>query len=159
MWYCASFFLQLLLAQKRHSWSLRVRDVPLPSEYCHKSSDSACVTAGHETAIACHSYDCTAGCGIDSRGRCAVVQACPVSPRVIWRNVAAQHVASHVLGVPPTVPWLEWLLDHYARTCWGLPAALHVAVDLALIFHARIWAQLLHLRSSEWTSEPRAKSL
>ena len=87
------------------------------------------------------------------------VPVCPISPRVIWRNVTAQHVVSHVVGVPPTVPWSAWLLDHYARTCWGLPAALHVAVDLALIFHARIWAQLLHLRSSEWTSEPTAKSL
>ena len=72
---------------------------------------------------------------------------CPVSPRVIWRNSTSQLAQSKEEGLATADSWLQWLLTHYARTCWGLPSAFHVAVDLALIFHSRIWARCLYLRS------------
>ena len=123
-------------------------NAPIPSECVHEGRSVVHFAPRDEKAGANYNHGHFTGYGEVFPGDFAQTgQVCPVSPRVIWRNVTAQHAASTVDGVPLLVPWLAWLPDLYARTCWGLPAVLHVAVDLALILHARIWAQVLYLRS------------
>ena len=76
------------------------------------------------------------------------VQVCPVSPRVIWRNLTMRLDQSGKEGLPAPVSWRQWMFAQYARSCWGLPAVAHVAVDLILIFHSNLWAICLYLRSA-----------
>ena len=75
------------------------------------------------------------------------VQVCPVSPRVIWRNLTLRLDQSEkeVLTIP--ISWRQWMFAQYARSCWGLPAIAHVLVVLISIFHSNLWAGCLYLLS------------
>ena len=130
--------------------AIRVRDAPFPSQCFHECRGLVHVTAGTKRQLRITATIALLDVALFPEGCVQSVQVCPVSPRVMWKNVTSHQVKSQEDEVPPTVPWFEWLLVHYARTCWGFPAGLHVAVGLALIFHSHIWAHLLYLRSCCW---------